>query len=77
MTGRARALVRAAVVVALGLLAFGLWLWEVLKVKGWPGLAWLNGYPYSAIGVAALVAVASSRSVSSLRSMATPTTFTQ
>jgi hypothetical protein len=58
MTGRARALVRAAVVVALGLVAFGLWLWEVLKVKGWPGLAWLNGYPYAAIGVVALVAVA-------------------
>jgi hypothetical protein len=48
--------VRAAAVVVLGLVAFGLWLGEMVWVKGWPGLAWLNGYPYAAVGVAALVA---------------------
>jgi hypothetical protein len=49
--------VRAVAVAILGLVAFGLWLAEVVWVKGWPGLAWLSGYPYAAVGVAALVAV--------------------
>jgi hypothetical protein len=53
-----QSLLRGAAVVAMGLAGFGLWLGEVLWVKGWEGLRWLGGYPYASIGVAALVPLA-------------------
>jgi hypothetical protein len=46
----------AAVVVSLGLVSLALWRGEVELTKGWAGLSWLNGYPWSAVPVCALVA---------------------
>jgi hypothetical protein len=43
-------------VVAFGLLSLALWRGEVELIKGWAGLSWLNGYPWAAVPVCALVA---------------------
>jgi hypothetical protein len=32
----------------LGLLSTGIWLGEVIWLKGWEGLRWLDGYPWAA-----------------------------
>jgi len=49
---------RPLAIVALGLLAAGLWLAEVLRVKGWEGLRWLGGYPWAAVPTCLFVALA-------------------
>jgi hypothetical protein len=43
-------------VVSFGLLSLALWRGEVELIKGWAGLSWLNGYPWAAVPVCALVA---------------------
>jgi len=48
---------RVLVIVGLGLLAVALWLTEVLWIKGWQGLRWLEGYPWAAVPVCLLVAL--------------------
>jgi hypothetical protein len=35
--------------------AWGLWLAEVCWIKGWTGLAWLNGFNWSALPICALI----------------------
>ncbi len=39
------------VVLGLALLSNALWLYEVVFVKGWEGLAWLRGFPRAAFAV--------------------------
>lgn len=52
-----RVATRVLGIVALGLAAIGLWLAEVLRVKGWQGLRWLDGYPWAAVPVCLFVAL--------------------
>ena len=48
---------RAGLLVLLfGLLSLAFWRGEVELIKGWAGLNWLNGYPWAAVPVCALVA---------------------
>src|SRR5215471_6775547 len=54
---RSRSIRAALVVLALATLSFALWRAEVELIKGWPGLNWLNGYPWSAPFICALVAL--------------------
>jgi hypothetical protein len=49
---------RIALVVLLAFLAFGSWHGEVRLVKGWEGLAWLDGYPWAAVPVCLAIALA-------------------
>jgi len=37
--------------------AWGLWLAEVLLIKGWGGLAWLSGFNWSALPICVLIVV--------------------
>lgn len=47
----------AVACAALGLFAWGAWLWEVVAVKGWASLAWLDGFPRAAwLGIACAAA---------------------
>jgi hypothetical protein len=43
--------------------AWGLWLAEVVWIKGWPGLAWLSGFNWSALPICPLIVVMASYSV--------------
>ncbi len=43
-------------VLVFGLLSLALWRGEVELIKGWEGLNWLNGYPWAAVPICALVA---------------------
>jgi hypothetical protein len=46
----------ALTIVALGALAAAAWLGEVVWIKGWQGLAWLEGHPWAAaVGIACAV----------------------
>src|SRR4051812_47048006 len=47
--------IRLVILVVSALLAWGLWLAEVLWVKGWPGLAWLAGFNWSSVPASAIV----------------------
>lgn len=50
--------VRAAVgVLALALLSFSAWRFEVEFLKGWRGLNWLHGYPWAAVPICVFVAL--------------------
>ncbi|HYR85046.1 MAG TPA: hypothetical protein VE422_13270 [Terriglobia bacterium] len=42
------------------LAAWGLWLAEILWVKGWAGLAWLSGFNWSVLPICALIVVMAS-----------------
>jgi hypothetical protein len=53
----------AAVVVLSGMVSLALWRVEVELIKGWAGLRWLDGYPWSAIPICALVATSVSAAV--------------
>jgi hypothetical protein len=44
-----------ALVLLFGLVSLALWRGEVELIKGWAGLSWLNGYPWAAVPVCALV----------------------
>jgi hypothetical protein len=44
--------------------AWGLWLGEVCWVKGWAGLAWLDGFNWSSLPICAVIVVTSSYCVS-------------
>jgi hypothetical protein len=53
---RSRSLRAALAVLALATLSFALWRGEVEYIKGWTGLNWLHGYPWSALPICVLVA---------------------
>lgn len=53
---RHRPLGAALAVMLFAVMSFSLWRGEVEYFKGWPGLAWLNGYPWSALPISLLVA---------------------
>lgn len=48
---RFRAVYAAAGVLFLGVVSNVLWLVEVMTIKGWEGLAWLDGFPLAALPV--------------------------
>jgi hypothetical protein len=50
---------RVIIVLVLALLAEACWLYEVLAMRGWDGLAWLYPFPLAAIPGCLLVALAS------------------
>jgi hypothetical protein len=64
MQPRTETLVVAALLLAAAFASWGLWLGEVVWLKGWAGIAWLSGFNWSAIPIAAIVAVACSYAVS-------------
>ena len=49
---------RIILILLLAFLAFGFWYGEVRFVKGWKGLNWLGGYPWSAVPICLLIALA-------------------
>ena len=51
---------RSIVVPISALVAWGLWFAEIYWVKGWGGLAWLQGFHWSALPICAVIALASS-----------------
>jgi len=51
---------RSIVVPISALVAWGLWFVEIYWVKGWEGLAWLQGFHWSGLPICAVIAVASS-----------------
>src|ERR1043165_44534 len=51
---------RFVLVIAGALAAWGLWLGEVVWVKGWAGLEWLSGFNWSALPICLLIVVISS-----------------
>jgi hypothetical protein len=53
-----------AAIVAGAFAAWGLWLGEVCLVKGWAGLAWLDGFNWSSLPICAVVAITSSYAAS-------------
>jgi hypothetical protein len=61
---------RIVAVAALGSLSLAMWRAEVEIIKGWDGLAWLKGYPWTAlpiclfVGLSALIALSSKVQVS-------------
>jgi hypothetical protein len=57
-------LFRASLLILTALIAWGLWLGEVCWVKGWAGLAWLDGFNWSALPICAVIVVTSSCVVS-------------
>jgi hypothetical protein len=58
------AFIRWSLLIAAGFVAWSLWLGEVCLVKGWAGLAWLDGFNWSVLPVCAVIAVACSYAVS-------------
>ncbi|PTL84856.1 hypothetical protein [Vitiosangium sp. GDMCC 1.1324] len=56
---RGLGVIRAGSVLALACLGLACWLYEVLAVRGWDGLAWLYPFPLSAIPACLFVALAS------------------
>src|SRR5262245_36586276 len=59
-----RGVLRASLFVGAALFAWGLWLGEVVWVKGWASLSWLDGFNWSALPICAVIAVTSSYAVS-------------
>jgi hypothetical protein len=51
---------RLLLVVAGAFVAWGLWLGEVVWIKGWTGLAWLSGFNWSAVPICFLVVAVAS-----------------
>jgi hypothetical protein len=49
------ALVRFSLVIVAAVVALGLWLAEVYWVKGWAGLAWLDGFNWSSLPICAVI----------------------
>jgi hypothetical protein len=47
--------IRFSLFLGVAFAAWGLWLAEVLWVKGWAGLAWLSGFNWSALPICALI----------------------
>ena len=54
----ARAVARAAAVVALAAAGQGAWLAELFLARGWAGLAWLHGFQWASLAGAACAAAA-------------------
>jgi hypothetical protein len=57
-------LLRFSLPIVAAFAAWGLWLGEVCWVKGWAGLAWLDGFNWSALPICAVIAVTASYAVS-------------
>jgi hypothetical protein len=57
-------LFRASLLIIAAFVAWGLWLGEVCWAKGWAGLAWLDGFNWSALPICAVIVVTSSCIVS-------------
>jgi hypothetical protein len=57
-------LLRALLLIVAAFAARGLWLGEVCWVKGWVGLAWLDGFNWSSLPICAVIVVTSSYVVS-------------
>jgi hypothetical protein len=55
---------RASLLIVAAFVAWGLWFGEVCWVKGWAGLAWLDGFNWSALPICAVIVVTSSFVVS-------------
>lgn len=47
----------AAAVLALAFVSLGLWLFEVVAVKGWGSLQWVHGFPWASLPVCLCVSV--------------------
>jgi hypothetical protein len=57
-------LLRAAFLAVAAFAAWALWLGEVCWVKGWAGLAWLDGFNWSALPICAVIVATASYAVS-------------
>jgi hypothetical protein len=52
-----RPFIRLCLLVAGAFVAWALWMAEILWIKGWTGLTWVNEFNWSAIPICALIAI--------------------
>jgi hypothetical protein len=67
--------IRFVLLIAGALAAWGLWFAELVWIKGWPGLAWLSGFNWSAVPICALFAFLATIVVSAKRETSTRLAF--